>query len=423
MRKLGHRHSIVFFAPLEIDQHIRSMATNGSQDNIDTMDILYWAIRETWDEIQQRVSHWAQQGMDHTSRYVAWSGFCDGQLSSKVLSDKWLQPEAKNLEELYGPNSTSKLTLPAMPAILRHCEELGVLSPRNVSMDEEQEREIVHEVERERYVERPRSVLPATHSIHQDVVAFVKTGIIPANSHAFRPAFRSLDATSAASNEAHIWSPSVLVTIDFENTVNSPKKTDNFLRPVQWIVSGKMTYRDPVLVVLSPYEVSHLIPDIRTSDNVHLHLYTPRVSKFMKPCDDPALYCTPTLPTGWTAPLNLMDQLNMFAGQLYLKDYETYTRLRRLLFVHARDLEGEEGTEFGHNGFIEPRNRPRHLQSMQAFRAPPLESLKTLLGLRRKGMRFTQTHMGKLLDGRPLSEGDFDGCGDVRLTLLLHFLS
>jgi hypothetical protein len=36
------------------------------------------------------------------------------------------------------------------------------------------------------------------------------------------------------------------------------------------------------------------------------------------------------------------------------------------------------------------------------------------MGLRRKAMRFALTHMGKLLDGRLLSEDDFDGCEDVR---------
>ena len=412
MRKLGHGHSVMFFAPLEIDRHIRSMATKGPLDNIDTMDILHWAIRETCDEIQQQVPYWAQQGTDHRSRYAAWSRFCEGRLTPQVLSKKWLQPEAKRLEDLYGPHSTLKPPLLTTPAIHQRCRELVVLSVHNVNMDEKQEREMVHEARREQQVERPPRVPPVTHSIHQDVIAFVKTGIIPANSCAFRPAFKSLNMTSAANHKAHIWNPSVLVTTDFEKTIDSSKKIDSFLRPVQWIVSGKVTCIDPILVILSPREANHLMPDIRTSNNVYLHLYTPRVTRSMRPCNDPALYCVPTPPSGWTVPSHLTDQLDMFAGQLYFKDYETYIWLCHFLCVYSNDPEGEEGTEVKTSRFTEPRDRPR--KNPQAFQSAP-HSLKILMSLRRKGMRFTQTHIGKLLDGQLLSESDFGGCGDVRL--------
>ena len=422
MRKLGLGHSIMFFAPLEVDRHIRSVAAKGLRYSINTMDILHWAMRETCDEIQQRAHHWVQQGTDHASRYTAWSEFCEDPVTSKDLSDRWIQSEAKSLEDLYGPRDTPRPFLVAIEDIRRRCEELGILSLRNVCMDEEQEREVIHEAEREQQVERPPRAPPAIHSIHQDVVAFVKTGMVLTNSEAFRPAFMSLDATSVASNEAHIWSPSVLVTMYFQKTIESSEKVDGYLRPVQWIISGKVAHNQ-VLVVLSPYEVNGLMSDIRSGDNVHLHLYTPRVTKSMKPCDDLALYSIPTVPIGWIAPSLLVDQLNIFAGLLYLKDYRTYIRLCRFLCVYARDLACEEGIEVGRNGFIEPMNRPRHLQNIHTFQSAPLLSLRALMGLRRKGASFTLTHMGKLLDGRLLSEDDFDRSGDVRLHHFIDFLS
>ncbi|KAH0834166.1 hypothetical protein J3R83DRAFT_11472 [Lanmaoa asiatica] len=419
MRKLGHGHSIMFFAPLEVDRRIRCVAGKASDPLyvIDTMDILHWAIRETCDDIQQRAPHWAQQGMDHASRYDAWTSFCRGQLTSKALSEKWLQPEAKRLEDLYAPHNTSNHALLTASAIHRRCIELGILSLRDVSMDEEQERELTHEAERERQVERPPRVPPASHSIHPDVVAFVRTGIVSTNPVVLRPAFRTLDATSAATNEARVWSPFVLVTMDFQKTVSSSGKLDEYLRPVQWVVSGKKDGNE-VLIILSPYEANRLIPHIRRSNDVHLHLYTPRIAKSMKPCDDLALYSVPTASTGWTPPRLLMDQLNVFAGQLYLKDYETYIRLCRFLCVYTRDLQGEEGTKVRCDGFISPRNRPRHSRTVHTFQSTPMNSLRVLMGLRRKGMRFASTHMGKLLEGRLLSEDDFDGSDDVRLDLL-----
>ncbi|KAG6369467.1 hypothetical protein JVT61DRAFT_14837 [Boletus reticuloceps] len=285
-------------------------------------------------------------------------------------------------------------------------------------MDEEQEREVIHEVERERQVERPPKVPPATHSIHPDVVAFVKTGIVPTASEGFSRACETLDVTSAAANEAHIWSPYVLTTTDFQKTIRSSNKMDDYLRPVMWVVSGKRAC-DDALVILSPYEANHLLSEIRSSDMVHLHVYTPRTSQSMKSCDDLALYSIPTTPTGWTPPPLLMDQLNVFAGQLYLKDYETYIRLCRFLCVYTKDTQDEEGIEVGCDGFILPNYRPQHLHGVSTFQTTPLDSLSTLMGIRRNGMRFAPTHMGKLLDGRLLPEDDFDDVGFV-LPLSCH---
>ena len=420
MRRLGHGHSIMFFAPLEVDRHIRSVAGKDKDtlDVIDTIDILHWAIRETWENIQRSAPHWVQQGMDHTSRYAAWSSFCGGQLTLEELSDKWLQPEAKRLKDLYEPRNPSSSAFLTNPEIRQRCGELGVLSLWSVGMDEEQERELVYEVRRER-AERPSNVLPADHSIHQDVVDFVKTGIFPTRSEFFRartkafsPIFETLHATSAATNEAFIWSQSVLATIDFEETVKVTGKTemDDYLRPVHWIISAKRG-SGHVLVILSPYEVNRLLPDIRSSNNVHLHLYTPRITKSMKPCDDLALYSIPVVPDGWIPLSCFMDELSVFAGQLYLKDYETYIRLCRFLCVYTRDLQGEEGIIVEPDGFILPRNRPKHSGTVIAhtFSNTPIVSLRALMDLRSKGIDFTSTHMGKLLRGHLLSESDFDG--------------
>ncbi|KAG8215417.1 hypothetical protein J3R82DRAFT_9025 [Butyriboletus roseoflavus] len=235
MRKLGHGHSIMFFAPLEVDRRIRSVAGK-DRDRlhvIDTMDILHWAIRETCDDIQQRAPLWAQQGIDHTSRYAAWTSFRRDELSSKALSEKWLQPEAKRLEDLYGPHNTSKSALLDAPRICRHCIKLGVLSLRDVNMDEEQEREVIHEIERERQVERPPRVPPAGHSLHQDVIDFIMTGVILTNTTAFRPAFGTLDGTSAITtgNEAHVWSPFVLGDGRFSEDRQVVRKFGRVLAP------------------------------------------------------------------------------------------------------------------------------------------------------------------------------------------------
>ena len=74
--------------------------------------------------------------------------------------------------------------------------------------------------------------------------------------------------------------------------------------------------------------------------------------------------------------------------------------------MYTRDLRGED-VEVGCDGFISPKNRPRHLQDVFTFQTLPLEPVRMLMGLRRKGMHFAPTDMGKLLDGWLLSEDDF----------------
>ncbi|KAF8123207.1 hypothetical protein EV363DRAFT_1357363, partial [Boletus edulis] len=287
MRKLGHGHSLMFFAPLEVDRRIRSVARKGPQDVINTMDILHWTVRETCDDIQRRTPHWAQQGTTHETRYNAWSKYCTNELTPEQLSKHWLQPEVKSLVELYAPCNASHPTTFTIPEIRERCFNLGITSlSHEGGMDEEQEREIIREVEREQEVERPRGASPAKHSRHDQVVNFIKTGVIPNQPSVFHPIFTTLGNTSAVTNEPQVWSRWVLATEDFCRTIVTSKgsassKVDEFLRPVQWILSSQTAVRQ-ILIILSPYEVNQLLPDIRNSKHVHLHLYTPRMTKSMK---------------------------------------------------------------------------------------------------------------------------------------------
>ena len=409
MRKLGYGHSVMFFASREVDRSIRAVAAKTNLDTqVTTVDILHWAIRETWSDIQRRAPYWAQQGMDHKSRYEAWTHFCGDDLSPEQLSNAWLQPEHKSLAGLYAPcvsNSFSSTLSELDPGIRQHCKALGVLSLPSAQMEEEQEREVNREKEREREVELPTGAEPAKHFLHQDVVTFVTTGIIPSlhSNSAFRPIFTTLEKSSAPTPEADVWSPFILATVDFCNTIkldSTRGSSDQYLRPVQWILSRK---KDPqLLVLLSPFEANCLMPVIRLSEYVHLHLYAPRTSQRMKPSDDLKLYAIPPLPSDWTPPWALIDQLNIFAGQLYLRDYASYLRLCRFLDIPTKDLL--DGTVVRRNLF----NIPGSFEENEiTFSGSPLPSVMALLSIRSRGRPFAHTHMGRILQGQLLTENDF----------------
>jgi len=412
MRKLGRGHSVMFFAPLEVDQSIRAVV--GKKDPnapVTTVDILCWAIHETWADIQRRAPYWAQQGMSHKTRYDSWSSFCNNELATKQLADAWLQPDLKSLGDLYAPCEVknAQCDFSALdPGIRRRCESLGILSLAGAQMDEEQEREVHREREREREVELPPKAKPAKHSLHPAVVKFVKTGVIPPLHFGcvFRPVFTTFEKNSVPIHK-DVRSPFILATADFCKTIIKPKPKstrgtimDQYRRPVQWILSRKQD-RDNVLVLLSPFEADELMPAIRASDYVHLHVYAPRTSQRMKPSDNLQLYSIPPLPSSWTPPWDLIDQLNLFAGQLYFRDYESYLRLCRLLRIPATTKESRKHTVV--------RTHGDHQKNESTFSGSLLPSVMALLAIRNRGQPFAHTHMGKILQGQPLQEKDFEG--------------
>lgn len=418
MRKLGRGHSVMFFAPPEVDRNIRAVAgKKDSSTQITTVDILCWAIHETWTDIQQRAPYWAQQGMSHKSRYGAWTRFCNNELAEEQLSDAWVRPELKSLSELYSPRDSKNVQsgLSALdPGIRQRCKDLGVLSLPSTQVEEEQEREVNREREREREVELPFKTEPAKHFLHPDLVTFVKTGTIPPlhSGSAFLPVFTTLEKSSAATCDADVWSPSILATADFCTTIkpeSAQGTMDQYLRPVQWILSRQQDH-DQVLVLLSPFEADRLLPDIRASECVRLHVYAPRTSQRMKPSDDLRLYSIPPLPFDWTPPWTLIDQLNVFAGQLYLRDYTSYLRLCRFLGVPNSTTDLPNDTAIQRNLF----NIPGSFEEMEiTFSGSPLHSVMALLAIRSRGRPFAQTHMGKILQGQILREKDFEGMTSV----------
>ncbi|KAI6138903.1 hypothetical protein BKA82DRAFT_4459887 [Pisolithus tinctorius] len=408
MRKLGHGHSVIFFGPLEVDRSIRDAAGKSDGGTIHSSDILLWAMGETCTEIQNSAPYWAQQGRDHALRYRAWSKFCSDEITSKELAATWCQPDAKTLEELYAPSSSTPQSTLSIPAIEQRCKELGVSSSSNLNMNEEQEREIVHEIERETQVERPPPATPAVHLVSADVRSFVRSGTITPNSTAFVLMFNSFCEATAPTQEEEVWSRHLFATSDYCTVVRGRQvDVGEYLRPVNWVLSSQSNGH-PTLVILSPFEVDELLPEIRSSGSVCLHVYTPRTQARMRPCDDLRLYTIPPACPDWIAPASLVDQVNLFAGQLYLRDYETYLRLCCFLCVYAKDLADEGDLEVECDGFILPAHRPRKAQSIGSFQRSPLPFLLYVTDLRRKGMNFVATHMGKILDGRLLEEKDFE---------------
>ncbi|KAI0283264.1 hypothetical protein BC826DRAFT_1110222 [Russula brevipes] len=355
MRQLGKwpkGHSVMFFAPGDVDRHIRRLIPGGtsSGSHIRVLDVLRWAMHETCEAIRHYLPLWAQQGLDHHKRFAAYKEH-NSTGDVEVLQKAWLQSESRTLEEMYPivPGTGTSPEMDSVPLISERIAQLGVTKLVDVRMAEEQEREVDHEIERERQVERPPKVQPAQHAIHEDIREFVNTGKLPQFSRQILPLLAPIDVAMALESTTE-WSPSPLATADFTTTTvySSGTSLTDYLRPVNWILSSR-SGKDSIVLTISPYEADELLPIIRKSKKVRLHLYSPRVTSSMRSFSDLTFHSIPDSPAEpWLAPAHIRTELNLFAGQLYFDsrgDYERVCVLLALSMAHPgaeySELDGE----------------------------------------------------------------------------------
>jgi hypothetical protein len=268
----------------------------------------------------------------------------------------------------------------------------------DVRVAEEQEREVNHEIERERHGGHPLKVHPAKHMIDDDIRNFVHTGKLPTIPKHILPLFYPMRIDGAL-NSMTEWSPSPLATEDFAVTIanSNPTRLTDYLRPVNWILSSE-SGRGCVFIVISPYEANELLPVIRRSSTVRLHVYAPRVSASMRSFSDLAFCTIPgSVRRARPAPAHVQTELNLFAGQLYFDSKDEYEKVCVLLALH---MAHPGAAKIEVDGFVLPAHRTG---DRSPFTTSKIALFKTLVELRRKGMGYAGTDLGQVLDARPLS--------------------
>ena len=414
----------MFCAPMEVERGILRCAGKTESDMIEVEDVLRWSIRCTCINIQGNVPLWATQGMRYQRHAVARSEpACDesGGFTSRAAS-LLLEDEAQSLASRYGPGTRTadeKILLEhdsdaslaqrqaEVDAIRAKCQEFELVAFTGATLQEEQERELSPESEKERQVERPAAQKPYQHSVHPHVKQLVQRGVFR-QSDAFQSAFKTLSRTSAAGLNLEEWPPHLLVTADFARTVQSTPNSlqDDFLRPVHWIArlqnAGAAQF-----VILSPFEANELLPSFRASKAATLHVYSPRTSISMRSFEDLVFCAFPVRPQPQPSD-DLIRQLNLFAGQLYWRSYDEYLSVCRFLglsFCPRRD-----GIDVARDGFVNPAScttRGSEMAEKRSFSSSPVAFLRALMVMRRKGQSFALSHVGRLLQGQPLSAVDF----------------
>lgn len=424
MRKLGAGQTLVFCVPHEVETRIRLQNPNQQNSKIDIMAILAWTMSETLEDTKQSIPIWAAQGRRFEQQRILWSeAKTEGGLKvDQDLAEKFLESEAKSLESRYQPfyvppPSISELPITngSLERIVERCRDFGAQDDQSAGLEEQQERELMPELEEECEVERRTTFEPAGHRLHQNVRKYIETGSIPSNETGFMWAFQSLAETTATQHfNVRNFPRGLRVTQDFACTLQGDapreKGTDAFQREVRFILTSFNSQKqDSIMVIISPYEAEKLMPEIRASRHVTLHLYAPRQNENHEPIDlnGTGLYQISSGPTP-RGPISrrLLIELNLFAGQLYFKSFQEYIDVCDFLNLTWGDPADADGAAI--DGFIEPRKRVRPHSGRTNFPSSPVQFLRILMSkIRRDGSSIDRTHVGKMLNGVLLTEDDF----------------
>ena len=212
MRKLGQGQSIVFCAPPDIERRIQKSEGNPHPPKV--IDILSWVMSNSCSDIEHHIPHWIEQGVDYHKRQQADCSFAS-EADVEILRNAWLQPAARSLDEMYGPLINNSFhTVANISTMQERLDQLGVTTVRDVRMEEEQEREVSHEVEEEQQIERPPKIAPAVHRLDEQVRRFVRYGTICTKSDTFLPLMTPLHSEFNAVAPQNPWlrQPQVLCT-------------------------------------------------------------------------------------------------------------------------------------------------------------------------------------------------------------------
>ncbi|KAI9717157.1 MAG: hypothetical protein M1812_004905 [Candelaria pacifica] len=434
MRKLGNGQSLAFFSTPDVHRSIQGLGEK-SKNNLDCSDVIQWALEQTCQGTEQTKPLWAMQGFEYSRRTQSCSKLLEGTNSiHEAIEDEirvsqfWeniQEPEAQTLTAMYGATNspldpllsftTEERQDPVVKRLGAVWSNMDTSELQDCLVHEEQEREVAHEIEREREVQRPLPMDPCAHKLHPDVIYFVDHGVVPTkNAGIIEAAFSSLGNTSVMQNlqgTDFVICPGLGVTKDFSLTVEHQMELrgDDFIRPVHWVLSSA---KSNFLLIISPYEANQLLQRIKSSKVVRLHVYAPCTSKTMVSFADLRFHtvsaCNAT--HSWPVKSALRD-LHLFSGGLYFDNYKQYEKLCDYLAIvtDRSRFDEREDLHLGSDGFANAKARKALNWPIgnAPWRNSPLPFVKALLAMRRKDQNFSQSHMGDLVQGRILKEESF----------------
>ena len=437
MRKMGVGHSLSFFAPPEVHQSILELFQLPADPAVSTTSfhVLAWCMEQTCQALEFAQPLRIMQGLQWLRRRRLFKKYFPLNVSvqeclkdAEIVRKFWTrleESEAQTLEQLYGAEvrTSSALTrLLDRSSSNKHMRylvsEWDLLShnlTREALLDEEQEREVAHEVETERQVQRPSTFEARIPSVSMEARSFVSCGTFESNAHS---AFLVYGGTSAAPLAKQLAvGPNVFnvhATSDFHYCVKIPScASDDYLRPVRWVLRSLSTNE---LLIISPHEANELLPKILSSKEIRLHVYEPRVVRTMQNFDKLDYFTLKARRTDLEPAASSLRSLCLFAGSLYSSSMADFEALCDFLGIvtPARKPDGDD-IQIDSDGFAGPEARKAlNWPSGCPFTCSPLQFLKSILLLRLRGQEIGHTHLGSLVNARAVRARDLAEGGRIQ---------
>lgn len=423
LRKLSESQSIVTFAPPEVDNDIRALLSLQPQDAIDIADVIKWVVKQSCDVLRVQETlrilrhlEWLKRSKTTLAQVCA-----DGKVKNRPLYiDNMLQQEVNKVEELYGVGVSSLLRLPKFTKeemededVKEHLKKKDQIVNQQVHLQQskdkeqeqqrEQQREQQHEREAEREVQRLKEVnpkIPDVNKLLEDIIIRDRaSSTLPGG---LVPAFGQMSHTSLY--QCPLWKrfPALLVaTRDYLDAVKSitGRDQDDFLRPVHWVLKLESVRE---LILIGPHEAQRWIPYLRRSKNATLISYAAKTIRDMVSFDNLDVYTVPERVVPVKVDPNVLTLLRLFAGQLYFNTFEEYERFCRLLSIRCAPEPGVVT-----KGLSARRTAMLNLSKKSSKTRELVPIVRKWIDMRRKGIEWGFTDVGRVLNGEVLSAGYF----------------
>ncbi|KAF9772556.1 hypothetical protein IL306_009726, partial [Fusarium sp. DS 682] len=429
LRQLGTTQVVSFFIPPEVHQSIADLQNKTIHEQIDSADVIQWLLDNTCDQIEQLQPLYYSQGMDYCRRMQAaldHPEFLIDKAQRKSYIREIKQDEQQSLQSLYEPKIKTRVAgmqtsnnpilkgfIHDLNARRKTFQDTGKAVHASALQEVEQEREVAFEVESVRQVKKPQHYAAFSFpGLNASLEAFIRTGRLPADTNYFTHVFNALAKTGIGRRykvHSNVTNSKLLETVEFGRTIK-PKgdlSTDNFLRPVNWVLWSAVA---EIAVVIMPEEAEALIPLMRDPTSkvlTHLLVYSAPITRKMLQFNDFTFHSIPPLPSDWEPPTWLQVELGLYAGRLYF-DWDEYDNMCALLGIQDGVIEDDEIDEEYEHMELQDSSGPSPSKPESGLERKlaksPLTFLQEWLALRRRGQDFAHSPMGFVSQGKHLQE-------------------
>jgi len=433
LRRLGDGHSLCFIAPPEVHHNICEMQIE-TQEEITSLTVLAWCIKQTCEALDNARPLRTVHGLEYLRQQGVLNEYIPSSQSSAKIAKQinrkkefWQEiqeDESQQLSQLYGAHEgrigaiKKRLDRESTDQIMQHLiREFDIMertAMENTSLDIEQEREIAHEVQRQRHVQRPGKVEALEPHISRGLETFVSSGTfqdLMAMGTGKERGLKLFTYTSvkecAQDSKINTQVCSAFVTHDFIFSVDLEQDAllDLYLRPVTWVLSSTENRQ---LLIISPHEANALLPKIKVSEKVRLHCFAARTTKGMAQSNRMNIYTVNSHPEDVPVLSHSVLELDLIAGSLYLENAEHYERLCDFLGLMGPGVRATNSV-VSKDGFISDEvRREIDWDKFTPFHQNPIPYFKQIFELRMQGQGFGHTHMGAILNGRVLTDSAFE---------------